>query len=204
LTKKSAVPDERVRKLIDAFAAELLALNEGRAIPTPWRDYLRAALKPKSNGRGRKLADRTDIVRDVVRHLEVLKPDGDFAPERSAKTAELKRRIAKEHGVSVDTVERVLGEIPVYVDAADQWEALEEKKRAQVVDGYGKAIAESLNEDLLAERVRRYGFVLTRSTDGFDVHRAAKASRSRRAGERVLTAANLAEVKVWLEGLERR
>jgi hypothetical protein len=36
-------PDE-AKKLIDAFAAKLLALNNGKKVPTAWRIYLKKAL----------------------------------------------------------------------------------------------------------------------------------------------------------------
>lgn len=42
---------DEARELIDAFAKELLALNDGKALPPTWTSHLLKALGPKRLGR---------------------------------------------------------------------------------------------------------------------------------------------------------
>ncbi len=93
------------KKLMDAFAAQLLALNDGKAIPRQWKNYLLTAVRPAKQKRGVK-ADYSKIaaISKELTHARarLAAPDWIIKDKRGKAKAE----IAKKVGTHQRTVER--------------------------------------------------------------------------------------------------
>lgn len=101
------------QKLIDEFAERLLALSEGKKIPTHWAIHLNKALKPKSGKAGRKV--NYYQVAEVVKRL-ILAGDAVKRPRTQYHNpAQHKDLIAEETGTSRKTVERRMADIGQYL-----------------------------------------------------------------------------------------
>lgn len=96
------------KKLIDAFAAQLLALNDGKEIPAHWVIHLKKALMPKPGKAGRKINPAQ--VADVVRLLTLAGEKVEQPRTKHHNPALYKDCIAEETGASRKTVERIMVE----------------------------------------------------------------------------------------------
>jgi len=102
------------QKLIDEFAEQLLALNNGKKIPTPWHARLKKALTPKPREAGRKIihADVAEIAKRLI-----LAGDEVWKPRtKHHNPALLKDLIAKETSTSRRSIERRITDIRQYLN----------------------------------------------------------------------------------------
>ena len=106
---------KEAQELIDKFAKDLRALNDGKAIPAQWKNYLLHALtlKPERQKRGRK-SDYEKIA--AIAKECALKRDSLFELDRTPndRREAIKAEIATNAGVSIRKVERVIAKIKLY------------------------------------------------------------------------------------------
>ena len=130
---------DEAQQLIKAFAAQLLALNNGKPIPRQWKNALLKAIKPAPQRRGRK-ADYSTIAavsKQLTRNRDRL-----AAPDRTIKDkrGDAKQVIADSLKISSRAVERVAKNRRELLDGRKQL-PLDEKGRA-MLDKEGRAIIE--------------------------------------------------------------
>lgn len=131
-------------RLIDEFAAQLLALNDGKAIPRKWKNQLLKAIKPLPAKPGSK--------RDygkVAKAVELLALSaGDVRQPRTKhhNPAVAKDKIASAVGVSRKTIDRIDADRPEFMSELEQLDNLSPELRKAYIDGISQAICERLRE----------------------------------------------------------
>lgn len=98
------------KKLIDEFAAHLLALNDNKTIPSHWQICLKNALTPKPAKAGRKL----DFFRvsETVKYLVLCAGELRSPRTKNFSPTKFKDKIAQKNRISRKTVERHMELIP--------------------------------------------------------------------------------------------
>ena len=142
--------DDEAYRLIDAFAAQLLDLNDGKAIPTAWKIRLKKVLQPHRRAQG--LKKNLKNVRQIVKLLAL---DGlKIRAERTKHNnpAAIMDAIAAEVGVSRKTVYRLEKNRPEYMGELERMDALKSDERKAYMDGLSDAIGETLKAEWEAER----------------------------------------------------
>lgn len=140
VTKKQ----KEAQELIDKFATDLRALNDGKAIPARWKNRLLKAIQPRPAKRGKVDYERfTQVVK-----LLVLAGDEIRRPRtKSHNPAIIKDKIAKAYGVSRKTVERIEASIEVWF--SEQWrdDPASKRRNQAIADGHGAAISVQIQEE---------------------------------------------------------
>jgi len=134
------------QKLIDDFAGKLLALHDGKKIPTHWNVYLKAALAPRPQTAGRKInpAKVQQIAKALTLEREsVIKPR-----TKHHNPAATKDRIAQETSVSRKTVDRVNDSIGEYLSNDG---SLSPDRKAAIEEGIAEALAHEVLKEEAAE-----------------------------------------------------
>lgn len=119
---------------IDDFAAQLLALNNGKVIPLQWKNRLFKAIKPSPK---RTRTRDSEQVTNAVKLLVLSRHEVSKGRTKHHNPATSKDKIAKAVGVSRKTIERIW-------DDLDQLESLDLEQRQASIDGIAAALAESL------------------------------------------------------------
>lgn len=145
---------EAATKLIEAFAEQLLALNDGKAIPRQWKNVLLKAIKPAPQRRGRKPV--LAIVAEVSRQL-TLNRGRLAAPDLKMKDkrGEVKKAIADSQKTSIRAVERIAVKRRQLLDASADGKPLDAVGRA-ILDGIAQSISDSLSAAQRTERAAKF------------------------------------------------
>lgn len=141
--------DEEAKRLIEDFAAQLLALNNGKAISIQWKCRLLKAIKPAPAKRGVK-RDYEQITQ-VVKQLTLV---GDKVRQSRTKhfnPASLKDAIAKDFNISRKSVERIDDERPEKESELGRLENLDPQLREAYIEGISGAIGEATLKELKEE-----------------------------------------------------
>jgi hypothetical protein len=146
---------DEAQELIDAFAAKLLALNGGKAIPRTWKNYLLKALKPAPQRRGKE-ADYQKIA--AISKELTLNRNRLAAPDRTRKDkrGETKKAIAGKHKISTRTVERYAETLRQPFKSSANGKPPDEKKMRALIDGRVAALSNIRTAEQRAERVAEY------------------------------------------------
>lgn len=139
---------DKAQKLIKAFAKQLLALNDGRKIPTAWAISLKKTLTPKSGKTGRKHVKAEEVVKAVMLAGDTVKQPRT----KHHNPAEHKDRIAKKSGTSRRTVERRMNDITRCFTGDD---TLPQETRDIVLTGSSDALAEVIRTEMDQEEKAR-------------------------------------------------
>lgn len=143
---------EEAERLIDDFAAQLLALNDGKAIPIQWKNYLLKAIKPSPAKRGVK-RDYEQVTK-VVKQLTLAGDKVRRSRTKHFNPAIIKDAIAKAFGISRKSVERIDDDRPEGMSELDRLDHLGDPQlRKAYIDGIADAIYEALTEELRKEDV---------------------------------------------------
>lgn len=131
-------------RLINEFAAKLLALNGGNKIPTDWNIRLKMALtpKPKKTGRRRDY----EKVANVVKQLTLAANKVRKSRTKHHNPATVKDEIAAANNIDRKTVERIDAALPVFMNELERLDSLEPKLRKAYIDGIADAVCEKLRE----------------------------------------------------------
>jgi len=140
-------------RLIHEFAAQLLALNDGKAIPRTWKNQLLKAIKPLPAKRGRK--QDCDTVVEAVKLLALSGGDVRRARTKHHNPATVKDRIAAEVGVSRKTIERIDADRPELMSELKRLDDLDPELRKAYIDGLSEAVCERLRENDAKEQEAR-------------------------------------------------
>jgi hypothetical protein len=138
------VSDE-AKKLIKEFAAKLLALNNGEAIPRQWKNALLKAIKLAPKKRGRK----PDCQKIAAISKELTFNRGRLAaPDRTIKDkrGEVKKAIADSQETSIRDVERIAKKRRQLLDGSANGRPLDAAMTA-IIDG----IAQCMDDEITAE-----------------------------------------------------
>jgi len=140
-------------RLIHEFAAQLLALNDGKAIPRKWKNQLLKAIKP--------LPAKPGIKRDydgVAKAVKLLALSGGDVRQPRTKhhnPAAIKDQIASDVGVSRKTIGRIDADRPEYMSELDRLDDLSPELRKAYIDGLSAAICEKLERKAQEQAMRR-------------------------------------------------
>ena len=96
---------KNAEELIDNFARDLLALNDGKAISRQLKNHLLKAIKPSPAKRGVKLS--YGRVAEIAKQLTLSREEIDRLRTKHHNPASYKDEIASAAGVSRKTVERI-------------------------------------------------------------------------------------------------
>ena len=142
---------EAATKLIEDFAEQLLALNDGKVIPRQWQNALLKAIKPAPQRRGRK--PDPEIIAEVSKQL-TLNRGRLAAPDRTMKDkrGEVKKAIAdsQKKKTSIRAVERIAEKRRQLLDARTDGKPLDAVGRA-IFDGIAQAISDEMTAEQKAE-----------------------------------------------------
>lgn len=144
---------DEAEKLIDSFAEQLLALNDGKAIPRQWKNYLLKKIRPMPSKPGQKRD--YEQVAEVVKRLVLVGNKVRAQRTKHHNPAVYKDDIASELGISRKTVERIDSYRPEYMSELSQIDSLEPEERKAYINGLAAAIGESLRADDEAEEKAR-------------------------------------------------
>lgn len=146
---------DNAKELINTFAEKLLALNDGKAIPRQWKNYLLKAIQPAPKKRGVK-ADYSKIV-EVSKAL-TLNRERLAAPDRTIKDkrGDAKKAIAESQKTSIRYVERIAKLRRQFFDGGENCKPLEEQKRQALIEGIAAGISHELTADFQAEEAARH------------------------------------------------
>ena len=139
---------QAAQELIDKFAKDLRALNEGKVVPARWKNYLLKDLtvQPERQKPGPK-ADY-DQVTEIVKRLTLDR-------EKPHKAATVKAKIAKDLGINRKTVSRIAIDTPYFFREVSRLDGLDPKRRQAIIEGLAAAVADKMNEDDELERKAR-------------------------------------------------
>ncbi|MSQ54906.1 MAG: hypothetical protein EXR31_06015 [Betaproteobacteria bacterium] len=168
---------DEAQKLIDEFAAQLLALNDSNAIPTPWAIYLKKALTQEARTRGRK-RDYAKVA-EVVKRLALVGKEVRKGRTKIHNPATIKDHIARNLGVSRKTVERIDKLRPEFMAELPKLDLLRPNVRKAVIDGLAGAISTRLSEGDERDRKarvkqaqRRFAEWVSQAEANFEPHKA--------------------------------
>lgn len=139
--------DEKLNKaksLTETFAAQLLLLNGGKAIPRTWKNHLLKSLKPQP-GNGGRPRDYANLEK-IVEALALTEGKASMPRTKHHNPGTIKNAIAKKVGVSRKTVDRVAAEMPF-----DKIAEMPADKRRAYIEGMAGAIHVQLKADDAAE-----------------------------------------------------
>lgn len=153
------------RKLIDCFARQLLALNEGKEIPLPWKNYLLKAIKPLPGKRGRK--HDYEQVAEIVKALAHVGPKLRAERTKQNNRKVLMDKIARDYGISRKTVERIEKDRPEYMSELVQLDSLDPKMREAHLKGFRAKISQEMNAENDAEEKARQTVMQKRQLSSF-------------------------------------
>ena len=133
--------------LINSFAEQLLALNDGKAIPQEWKHHLLKALDPPPKTRGVKADPEriAAIAKEITLKREILL--GERTEKTEGQRGESKKALARKHGVSERKVERVKANVSAYLVGRK----LPPDLNRAVVNGISAAVGEEVFKELDAE-----------------------------------------------------
>lgn len=136
------------KSLIDSFAAQLLALNEGEAIPRKWKNHLLKAIRPAKKRRGAKVdSERTEaLAKEITLGRDTFWADRTKSTE--GKKGEAKSALAHKYSCSVRHVERVNKAVCAYL--TDRELPPPDLHRA-VVNGISAALSADIDAEFEAE-----------------------------------------------------
>jgi len=137
-------------RLIEEFAAELLALNDGKAIPLQWKNQLLKAIRPAPKKKGKK--QDYDMVVEVVKQLALSNGDTRRPRTKHHNPAAIKDKIAKAVGVSRKTIDRIDADRPELMSELERLDNLSPEKHKAYIDGISQAICERLRKHDAIER----------------------------------------------------
>lgn len=141
---------EEAERLIDNFAAQLLALNDGKAIPRQWKNRLLKAIKPLPAKRGVK-RDYEQVAK-VVKQLTLVGDKVRRPRTKHFNPAIIKDTIAKAFGISRKSVERIDDDRPEDMSELGRLDHLDDPQRRRAyIDGIADAIGEAVKEELREE-----------------------------------------------------
>lgn len=139
---------KEAQELIDKFAKDLRALNDGKAIPAQWKNNLLKALtlKPERQKRGRK-SDYEKIA--AISKAATLERDSLFALDRTKndKREVIKARISRDTGVGIRRVERIIGKGKKIFEGGK----VDKQTMQAIFDGIAAAIGEEITAEHRAE-----------------------------------------------------
>jgi hypothetical protein len=139
--------EKSVELLIDKFAAQLLELNDGKAIPLQWKNRLLKAIRPERKRRGTKAdySRMTAVSKELTRNRTRL-----AAPDRTKKDkrGEVKQAIAdsQKKKTSIRTVERIAEKQRQLLDASADVKPLDAAGQA-TIDGIFQATSEEMTAE---------------------------------------------------------
>lgn len=179
---------DEARKLIEAFAERLLALNEGKKIPAHWRIYLTKALKPEPGKAGRK--HNYEEVKKIVKEIFL---DGDWIFQPRTKLhnpATYKRNIAAKLGVkNLRQVTRRVNDVKQLNSLIAEWKRkglnLEPAKRnliRAILGAIGEA-STHLSEETVNRKLTAAGLQFD-SKSSMEIHQKEIARRQEQARRR--------------------
>jgi hypothetical protein len=142
--------EKAAERLIDEFAVQLLALNDGKAIPRTWKNQLLKAIKPLPAKRGRK--QDCDTVVEAVKLLALSAGDARRPRTKHHNPATVKDQIAEAVGVSRKTIERIDADRPEFMGELERLDSLSPELRKAYIDGLSAAICVKLRAGDALER----------------------------------------------------
>lgn len=133
--------DTKAFQLIDDFAKSLLALNNGKKIPTSWTNRLKGQLQKTSPNRPGVKPDYEEI-RATVKRLTLNDKEITLERTKQHSPATAKNRIAKELTINRKKLDRI------EIDRQAQLDSLDPETRKAHIDGMSDAIIlEVLNDE---------------------------------------------------------
>jgi hypothetical protein len=137
--------------LIREFAAQLLALNDGKAIPRRWKNQLLKALKPPPARAGRK--HNHEQVTETVKQLALTRGKERQARTKHHNPATVKDEIAKSVGSSRKTVDRIDKRLDKFMSNSGCSDQVDDPQlRKAFIDGIAAAVCERRKEGDAIER----------------------------------------------------
>lgn len=142
---RQSAKQKEADKLIDEFAAQLLMLNDGKAIPSQWKNRLLKALKPSPVKRGVK-RDYVQVA-EVVKRLALIGKEIRKPRTKHHNPAVFKDAIAQDLGISRKTVDRIDKDRPEYMRELDRLDRMADLRlRKAYIDGIATAVCQRLKE----------------------------------------------------------
>ena len=146
---------KEAQELIDKFAKDLRALNNGKAIPARWKTYLLKALtlKPERQKPGPPV-DYEQVV-EIVKRLTLV---GDKIRQQRTQfhnPAAAKAKIAKDLGINLKRVNRIDAQRPdTFSDSElSRLDGLDPQQRQAIIEGIGEAAwVQGLEEEELERK----------------------------------------------------
>ena len=143
---------QEAQELIDKFAKDLRALNEGKVVPARWKNYLLKALtvQPERQKPGPKVD--YDQVTEIVKRLMLGR---EKRRTKTYQAATVKAQIAKDLGINRKTVSRIAIDTPYFFREVSRLDGLDPKRRQAIIEGLAAVVAYQMNEDDELERKAR-------------------------------------------------
>lgn len=138
--------DTQASQLIDDFAKKLLALNNGKKIPTSWTKRLKEELKKTSPNKTGVKPDYKKI-REAVKLLTL--NDEAITSERTKQhsPATVKNRIANEVGITRKTLDRIEVDRISKNEQCARLDSLDPETRKAHIEGMSDAMIHDLLND---------------------------------------------------------